>query len=79
MNKNKIKNIYNSKIKLFKKYNRNYFDNNNSLVSDQEYDELKKEILNLESKYNFLKSTNSPSTNVGFKPSKNFKKIQISF
>ena len=76
MNKNKIKNIYNSKIKLFKKYNRNYFDNNNSLVSDQEYDELKKEILNLESKYNFLKSTNSPSTNVGFKPSKNFKKFQ---
>ena len=35
---------------------------------------LKKEILDLEKKYNFLKSKNSPSKNVGFKPSKNFKK-----
>ena len=76
MKKNKVKEIYTSKIKLLKKYNQNYFDENKSLVSDQEYDELKKEILNLESEYNFLKSKNSPSTNVGFKPSKNFKKIQ---
>ena len=75
MKKNRVKEIYNSKIKLFKKYNQNYFDENNSLVSDQEYDDLKNEILNLESNYNFLKSKNSPSKNVGFKPSKNFKKF----
>ncbi|MDC2998855.1 NAD-dependent DNA ligase LigA, partial [Candidatus Pelagibacter sp.] len=76
MKKNILKEIYTSKIKLLKKYNKNYFDENKSLVSDQEYDELKKEILNLENEYNFLKSKNSPSTSVGFKPSKNFKKIQ---
>ena len=35
---------------------------------------LKKEILLLEKKYNFLKSKNSPSKIVGYKPSKNFKK-----
>ena len=74
MNKKNINNFYNSKIKLLKKYNENYFNKNNSLVSDQEYDDLKNEILNLENKYNFLNSKYSPSKNVGFKPSKNFKK-----
>ena len=37
---------------------------------------LKKEIINLEKKYKFLNHKNSPSKVVGFKPSKNFKKIQ---
>ena len=46
----------------------------NPLVSDKEYDELKKEIFLLEKKYNFLKSKESPSQIVGYKPSKNFKK-----
>ena len=35
----------------------------NPIVSDQEYDNLKKEILKLEKKYNFLKSKKSPSKN----------------
>ena len=34
------------------------------------YDSIKKEILSLEKKYLFLNSKDSPSTNVGFKPSK---------
>tara|TARA_B100001057_G_scaffold499950_1_gene612677 strand:- start:688 stop:2718 length:2031 start_codon:yes stop_codon:yes gene_type:complete len=75
MKKNKIKDTYNLKIRLFEKYNKNYFDKNNSLVSDQEYDKLKKEILEFEKKYNFLNSINSPINKVGFKPSKNFTKI----
>ena len=69
-----IKKLYDEKINLIKKYNKNYFGKNRSIVSDQEYDEIKKEILSLESKYNFLNSKNSPSRSVGFKPSKNFKK-----
>ena len=69
-----IKKLYDEKINLIKKYNKNYFGKNRSIVSDQEYDEIKKEILSLESKYNFLDSKNSPSRSVGFKPSKNFKK-----
>tara|TARA_Y100000591_G_scaffold315680_1_gene323544 strand:+ start:368 stop:658 length:291 start_codon:yes stop_codon:yes gene_type:complete len=74
MEKKQIKKLYNSKINLLKKYNKSYFDKNKSLVSDKEYDEIKKEVLDLENKFNYLKSEYSPSQNVGFKPSKNFKK-----
>ena len=75
MKKNKIIEAYNLKIKLLEKYNKNYFDKNNPLVSDHEYDQLKKEILKLESNHNFLNSKKSPLNKVGFKPSKNFTKI----
>ncbi|WP_440649137.1 NAD-dependent DNA ligase LigA, partial [Candidatus Pelagibacter sp. HIMB1521] len=44
------------------------------LVLDSEYDQLKREILDLENKYDFLNSKFSPSKTIGFKPSKNFKK-----
>ena len=75
MNSKKIENLYLKKIKLLDKYNKIYFDENESQISDFEYDELKNEILLLEKKYKFLKSKNSPSQSVGFKPSKIFKKI----
>ncbi len=74
MNKKEIQDQYKKKIKLLIKYNQSYFNNSKSIVSDSEYDELKKEIILLEKKYNFLKSNNSPSKVVGHKPSKNFKK-----
>ena len=70
----KIQIEYSFKIKYLNKLNKSYYDNNNPQVSDQKYDELKKEILKLEKKYKFLKSNKSPSKIVGFKPSKNFKK-----
>ncbi len=76
MEKKKIIKIYKTKVKLLKKYNKSYFDQNKSLVSDHEFDDLKYELLKLEDKYDFLVSDDSPSKNVGFKPSKNFKKIQ---
>ena len=71
----KIQNQYKKKIDLLKKYNFFYFDKSNPLVSDQIYDKLKKEVIALESKYNFLKSKHSPQEIIGFKPSKNFKKL----
>ena len=71
----KIQNLYLKKIKLLNKFNESYYDNNESIISDQEYDDLKKEILSLEDRYKYLNSKNSPSEVVGFKPSKNFKKI----
>ena len=74
MNKKKIQIDYSEKISLINQFNKFYYDNNNPKVSDLKYDELKKEILLLESKYSFLKSKKSPSKIVGFKPSKNFKK-----
>ncbi len=75
MEKKNIKKIYKSKIDLIKKYNKYYFDKNSPLVSDNKYDNLKMEILKLENDYDYLDSKFSPSKNVGFKPSKNFKKI----
>ncbi len=74
MNK-KIQIEYREKINRINKYNQFYYDDNNPKVTDQKYDELKKEILELEKKYKFLKSNRSPSKVVGFKPSKNFQKI----
>ena len=74
MNEKKIKLQYEAKIQLIKKFNKFYFEKSDPIVSDREYDELKKEIIFLEKKYIFLKSKNSPSKSVGHKPSKNFKK-----
>ena len=76
MNKDLIIKDYDKKIKLLKKFNLYYYDKDKPIITDQKYDHLKKEILNLEIKYSFLKSKNSPSKTVGFKPSKNFKKIR---
>jgi DNA ligase (NAD+) len=75
MEKKKILNLYLKKIQLLDKFNRNYYELSNPLTSDYQYDELKKEILSLEKKNDFLRSKNSPSKIVGFKPSNNFKKI----
>ena len=74
MNKKEIKKEYIKKIKILNNYNKNYYDKSKPLVDDQKYDKLKKEIIQLESKYEFLESDDSPSSTVGFKPSKNFKK-----
>ena len=74
MNKKEIKKQYLKKIETINNYNKNYYDKSQPKVDDQLYDNLKNEILVLESKYEFLKSDKSPSINVGFKPSKNFKK-----
>ena len=74
MKKKFIEDQYNKKINLITEYNKFYYDKNKPKISDKKYDELKAEILLLENSYNFLKSKNSPSLNVGYRPSKNFKK-----
>ena len=74
MQKKEIKKKYISKINLIKKYNQSYYNDNESIVSDATYDNLRNEILDLEKKFDFLNSKFSPSINVGFKPSKIFKK-----
>ncbi len=75
MNNNEIKKNYIKKINTLTKLNESYYNNNYSLITDREYDLLKKEILSLEKKYSFLNHKNSPSKIVGFKPSKNFNKV----
>ena len=74
MNKKEIQRKYFHKLKLINKYNDYYYDKSKPIVSDQVYDNLKLEILQLENDYDFLKSKKSPSKVVGHKPSRNFKK-----
>ena len=74
MNKKETRSIYKKKIRLISEYNKFYYEKSKPSVSDQAYDELKKDIILLESKYDYLKSKISPSEIVGYKPSKNFKK-----
>ncbi|MBC8304412.1 MAG: NAD-dependent DNA ligase LigA [Pelagibacterales bacterium] len=76
MNDKEINKNYLKKIQLIKKYNEFYYNKNSSIISDYEFDILKKEVLELEKKYSFLTNKSSPSLTVGFKPSKNFKKVK---
>ncbi len=76
MNKGGIKNKYNLKLKELNKHNKLYYNKSKPIISDSEYDNLKLEIINLEQKYKYLKSTKSPSKIVGHKPSKLFEKYQ---
>ena len=76
MDKNLIKKKYKKKINLYNYYNKKYYDDNISEITDSDYDKLKKDILDFEKQYKFLKSNKSPLITVGYKPSKNFKKIK---
>ena len=51
-----------------------YFEKNKPIITDAKFDQLKKEILNLENKYKFLKIKSSAVSSVGYKPSKSFEK-----
>ena len=73
-NKNQVKKEYESKIKKIKEHNTLYYEKSRPIISDAKYDKLKKDIIELENKYLYLKNKNSPSLIVGLKPSKNFLK-----
>ena len=75
MDSDLIKKKYKKKLDLIKYYNQKYYNENISEISDSDYDILKKELITLEKKYGFLKSKYSPQIQVGYKPSKNFKKV----
>ena len=78
INKNQIIKEYKIKIKKFKKLNSAYFDKDKPLVSDQEFDEIKKELIQLEKKYSFLKSSIKIENIIGSKPSSKFEKVKHS-
>ena len=75
MQRKQIEKSYLKKINILKKYNEAYFKNDKPIVSDIDYDELKKKILDFEKKYSYLKSKNSPSVTIGYEPSSKFQKI----
>jgi DNA ligase (NAD+) len=76
MDKNLIKKNYKKKIELYNYYNKKYYDENISEISDAAFDDLKNEIIDLEKKNTFLSNKKSPIQSVGYKPSKNFKKVK---
>ena len=73
MSKSSAKKEYKKKIKQYKKYSKKYFEDSSPIVSDRDFDLLKKEILNLEKKFD-SKDKDSPSKTLGFTPSKSFEK-----
>ena len=75
MKKNLIKKEFKKKIDLINQYNYKYYNENISEISDADFDNLKRQISDLENQHEFLKSKDSPSLKVGYKPSKNFKKV----
>ena len=76
MMKDEIKKIYNLKIKEYIKHNKHYYEKSTPIITDSQFDKLKKEIMSLEKKYYYLKSKNSPNLNVGYKPTKSFEKYE---
>ena len=74
MKESEIRKYYISKIKELKKNNKLYFEDSSPIISDKEYDQIKKEIIQLEKKHSYLKNTSSPSISLGYTPSKNFVK-----
>jgi DNA ligase (NAD+) len=72
----KLLKIHQSKIKDLKKHNNYYYNNDSPLINDFEYDEIKKELLELEDKFPFLKKNESVSNIIGAKPLNKFNKIK---
>ena len=76
MQRKEIEKKYIKKISELRKHDEAYFENDSPIISDKDYDIIKREILDLEKKYKYLKNKNSPSQKVGFEPSNKFKKVQ---
>jgi len=74
--KKNIINLYKKKIKNIKEHNKSYFIKDNPKISDSEYDKIKKEILELEKKYSYLKEIDSIDKIIGAEPSNKFEKIK---
>ena len=72
MKESEIRSNYLKKINKLKKHNKLYFEDSAPIISDKDYDKIKKDILNLEKKFSFLKHDSSPSVSLGYTPSKNF-------
>ena len=73
-NQEKIKNLYKEKVKKLFDFNKAYFEKDNPIISDFEFDLLKKELVQLAKKYPFLKKVENLDNLVGFKPSAKFEK-----
>ena len=71
----KIISDFKDKIKVIKKHNKHYYSDDSPIITDAQYDDIKKQVLNLENKYIFLKKLNLTQDIIGAPPSTKFKKI----
>ena len=78
INQEKIKKIYKEKVEKLIKFNKAYFEKDSPIISDSEFDKLKKELLNLTKQYPFLKKIKNIDSIIGSKPSNKFKKVKHS-
>ena len=67
---------YSLKVKTLKEHSNFYFNLDKPKISDAEYDQLKKEIGELEKKFKFLKNLGLTNNLVGSSPTNKFKKIK---
>ena len=75
--KKKILIQYKKIINTLEKHNKHYFINDNPIITDSEFDKIKKHALQLEYKYPYLQKLQKPATKiVGAKPSNQFKKVK---
>ena len=80
--KEDVKKIRKKYLKLKKEiniHNKLYYDENNPKISDAQYDQLWKELKNLEEIFPFLKTKDSPVTKIGYKPNQNFSKVKHNY
>lgn len=73
---NPIKNRIAELTNLINKYDKAYYQDAESLISDREYDKLLAELTQLEKEYPELISPNSPTQRVGGEPIKEFQTVQ---
>ncbi len=75
-NKTEIIKKFKRKLSEIKNHNNLYYNQDKPIISDKDFDKLKKEIIQLEKKYLFLKEYGSFEKIIGAPPSNKFKKIK---
>ena len=64
--------------KTIKTHDIAYYKNHKPTISDSEYDDIRRSILEIEKEYPFLVTSDSPSFKVGAEPSEKFNKVKHS-
>ena len=75
-NKTEIIKEFKKKLNEIKKHNNLYYNNDKPIISDENYDKLKKEISQFEKKYSFLQEFGSIDKIIGAPPSNKFEKVK---
>ena len=74
----KVKKLYTKKIKKLLELNKAYFEKDKPQVSDSEFDNLKRELLELARENSYLKKIQNLDSLIGSSPSSKFEKIKHS-